>query len=150
MAKDDVAGVALPAPDISTWRRGNADVDYVHVLDSGRPGPEALINAIVHGNELCGAIAVDALLRAGFRPTRGRLTLCFANPDAYRRFDPATPTRSRFVDEDMNRLWTADRLDGAATSRSEEHTSELQSLMRRSYAVLCWRKQKQQKITHTN
>src|SRR3546814_15804523 len=115
MAKDDVAGVALPAPDISTWRRGNADVDYVHVLDSGRPGPEALINAIVHGNELCGAIAVDALLRAGFRPTRGRLTLCFANPDAYRRFDPATPTRSRFVDEDMNRLWTADRLDGAAT-----------------------------------
>src|SRR3546814_7593978 len=116
MAKDDVPGVELRAPDISAWRRGNAGVDYVHVLDSGRPGPEALINAIVHGNELCGAIAVDALLRAGFRPTRGRLTLCFANPDAYRRFDPATPTRSRFVDEDLNRLWSADRLDGAATS----------------------------------
>src|SRR3546814_6316471 len=27
--------------------------------------------------------------------------------------------------------------------RSEEHTSELQSLMRSSYAVFCWKKQKQ-------
>src|SRR3546814_8677799 len=26
--------------------------------------------------------------------------------------------------------------------RSEEHTSELQSLMRRSYAVFCWKKKK--------
>src|SRR3546814_10926103 len=102
MGKDDVAGVALPAPDVSTWRRGNADVDYVHVLDSGRPGPEALINAIVHGNALSGAIAVDALLRAGFRPTRGRPPPCFANPDAYRRFGPPTPPRPRFADQDMN------------------------------------------------
>src|SRR3546814_13376323 len=83
MAKDDVAGVALPAPDISTWRCGNADVDYVHVLDSGRLGPDALINAIVHGNALSGAIAVYALLRAGFPPTRCRLTLCFATPHAH-------------------------------------------------------------------
>src|SRR3546814_1431983 len=29
--------------------------------------------------------------------------------------------------------------------RSEEHTSELQSLMRISYAVFCWKKKKQQK-----
>src|SRR3546814_9521717 len=32
-------------------------------------------------------------------------------------------------------------------SRSEEHTSELQSLMRISYAVFCLKKQSQQKIT---
>src|SRR3546814_8575159 len=30
--------------------------------------------------------------------------------------------------------------------RSEEHTSELQSLMRNSYAVFCWKKKKQIKI----
>src|SRR3546814_6000099 len=30
-------------------------------------------------------------------------------------------------------------------SRSEEHTSELQSLMRSSYAVLCWKKKRTQK-----
>src|SRR3546814_10893056 len=31
---------------------------------------------------------------------------------------------------------------GAGTDRSEEHTSELQSLMRNSYAVFCLKKQK--------
>src|SRR3546814_10084343 len=30
-------------------------------------------------------------------------------------------------------------------TRSEEHTSELQSLMRNSYAVFCWKKKKHQK-----
>src|SRR3546814_6095540 len=32
--------------------------------------------------------------------------------------------------------------DGAADGRSEEHTSELQSLMRSSYAVFCLKKKK--------
>src|SRR3546814_2860613 len=34
--------------------------------------------------------------------------------------------------------------------RSEEHTSELQSLMRISYAVFCLKKQQTQKIHHTS
>src|SRR3546814_2419948 len=34
-------------------------------------------------------------------------------------------------------------LHGAAPARSEEHTSELQSLMRISYAVFCLKKKKQ-------
>src|SRR3546814_5144173 len=34
--------------------------------------------------------------------------------------------------------------------RSEEHTSELQSLMRISYAVFCLKKKKQNHITHIN
>src|SRR3546814_9075641 len=33
-------------------------------------------------------------------------------------------------------------------ARSEEHTSELQSLMRRSYAVFCWKKQQTNSYTH--
>src|SRR3546814_5695110 len=36
----------------------------------------------------------------------------------------------------------------AVTSRSEEHTSELQSLMRISYAVFCLKKKNQDTITH--
>src|SRR3546814_2102026 len=36
------------------------------------------------------------------------------------------------------------------TQRSEEHTSELQSLMRNSYAVYCLKKKTQQKHTHLN
>src|SRR3546814_1989028 len=43
------------------------------------------------------------------------------------------------------RLWRyADR---AALTRSEEHTSELQSLMRISYAVFCLKKKKNNKNT---
>src|SRR3546814_2792703 len=38
----------------------------------------------------------------------------------------------------------------ARRSRSEEHTSELQSLMRLSYAVFCLDKQKSRRPTHTN
>src|SRR3546814_1463494 len=34
--------------------------------------------------------------------------------------------------------------------RSEEHTSELQSLMRNSYAVFCLKKKKKRKRQHTN
>src|SRR3546814_1837485 len=37
-----------------------------------------------------------------------------------------------------------------STSRSEEHTSELQSLMRISYAVFCLKKKKTTKNTNTN
>src|SRR3546814_3743771 len=43
--------------------------------------------------------------------------------------------------------------DGATgpddASRSEEHTSELQSLMRISYAVFCLKKKKEKSITNT-
>src|SRR3546814_4818894 len=35
----------------------------------------------------------------------------------------------------------------AGTARSEEHTSELQSLMRNSYAVFCLKKQNKHKYT---
>src|SRR3546814_10832989 len=37
----------------------------------------------------------------------------------------------------------------AISQRSEEHTSELQSLMRISYAVLCWKKKNQHKTVST-
>src|SRR3546814_4048705 len=37
--------------------------------------------------------------------------------------------------------------DGRRVRRSEEHTSELQSLMRISYAVFCLKKKKKTKVT---
>src|SRR3546814_2050618 len=43
---------------------------------------------------------------------------------------------------------TTERLSKAASTRSEEHTSELQSLMRISYAVFCLKKKKHI-TTHT-
>src|SRR3546814_2082162 len=43
--------------------------------------------------------------------------------------------------------WAAPEANAAeiSASRSEEHTSELQSLMRNSYAVFCLKKKKQKK-----
>src|SRR3546814_382200 len=38
--------------------------------------------------------------------------------------------------------WTAERSESFSSDRSEEHTSELQSLMRISYAVFCLKKNK--------
>ncbi|MDF1793286.1 MAG: M14 family metallopeptidase [Thalassobaculaceae bacterium] len=128
--------VELEAPDISAYRRGNVGIDYVHTLDSGVPGPDAMINAVIHGNELCGAIALDYLFRQEIRPTRGRLTLCFVNPDAYHRFDPAQPTRSRFVDEDMNRVWTPERLDGSGATVELRRARELRPLYDRVERLL--------------
>src|SRR3546814_9949258 len=47
---------------------------------------------------------------------------------------------------DSFRAKVAEYFDDSFTSRSEEHTSELQSLMRISYAVFCLKKKKKQKI----
>ena len=78
-----------------------------------------MINALTHGNEVCGAIVVDALLRAKLRPRRGRLTLAFANVAAYLSFDASKPDAARFVDQDFNRVWTAKTLDDTSRVSSE-------------------------------
>jgi len=108
--------VEISPPDIRPYRHGNTGVDYVHLLDSGRPGPHVMVQALTHGNEICGAIALDTLWREGFRPARGRLTLAFANIAAFERFDVGDPDRSRFVDEDYNRVWADGALDGPRDS----------------------------------
>jgi len=108
--------VDLTPPDIEPYRAGNVGVDYVTTFDSGVAGPDVLVTALTHGNEICGAIALDRLFRAGLRPRRGRLTLAFDNIAAYRSFDPRYPVVSRFVDEDFNRLWDEATLDGPRQS----------------------------------
>src|SRR3546814_4277263 len=47
-------------------------------------------------------------------------------------------------------LGTHARLPAGASRRSEEHTSELQSLMRISYAVLCLKKKMSHLAPHTD
>jgi predicted deacylase len=102
--------VEIAAPDIARWRDGNTGVAYVHRLDGAAPGPHLLLTALVHGNEPCGAIALDRLLTSGFRPSRGRVTCAFVNVDAYAKFTPADPRASRWVEEDLNRVWSPDIL----------------------------------------
>ena len=105
----------LPRPDITPWRAGNTGVEGVWQFDSGQPGRDVLITALVHGNELCGAWALKGLLEAGVRPHAGKLTLAFCNLAAFDRFDPADHDASRFVDEDLNRQWQVDRIESGST-----------------------------------
>jgi predicted deacylase len=118
--------VELLPPDITPWRGSRTGVDYVHVLDSGRPGPNVMVQALTHGNEFCGAIALDWLLRERVEPARGRLTLAFANVAAYARFDFDNPDDSRYIDEDYNRVWADEALYGPRDSIELRRARQLQ------------------------
>ena len=58
-------------------------------------------------------------MRCGYRPTRGQLTLAFVNAEAYSNWDPSSPGTTRFVDEDMNRVWTHEQLDSRTDESSD-------------------------------
>jgi len=103
--------IDMMPPDIEPFRTGNTGVDFITRFQAKDPGPHVMITAVVHGNELCGAIALETLFRTEIRPRRGALSLGFMNVEAYLRFDPEHPNDSRFVDEDFNRLWTDAVLD---------------------------------------
>lgn len=105
----------LAPPDIGPWRAGNTGTEGVWHFDSGTPGRHVMVTALVHGNELCGAWALKGLLEAGVRPARGCLTLAFCNLAAFDGFDAVNFDAARFVDEDLNRQWSADRLADACT-----------------------------------
>jgi len=122
-------GVHLMPCDISDYKSGNTGIDYVTTFDSGATGPHVMINALTHGNELCGAHALKFLFEAGIQPQRGKLTLSFANVDAYETFDPKCPFVSRFLDEDFNRLWNEETLDGLRQSRDLTRARELRPIV---------------------
>jgi hypothetical protein len=128
--------VELQAPDIEPYRRSASGTEFVHVIDSGKPGPQAMVMALTHGNEICGAIALDRFLRQGVKPTRGRLVAAFANVEAFRRFDPANPYASRFVDEDFNRVWTREVLDGPRDSAELRRARQLRPFVESSDYLL--------------
>lgn len=128
--------VELEAPDLAPHRASNTGTDYIHTFASGKPGPHVLVNALTHGNEICGAIVVERLLREGVRPTRGTLTLAFANIEAFSRFAPQNPYASRFVDEDFNRVWTPAVLDGSRDSVELKRARELRPFVDRADYLL--------------
>jgi len=134
VSEETAPRVELAAPDIARWRAGTADLPYVHSFEGPRTGPHVLITGLVHGNEICGAIAIDRLLSDHLlddrlMPVRGRLSFAFVNTAAYERFDPANPTASRFVDEDFNRLWSPDVLDGPRSSVELSRARDIRPLV---------------------
>ena len=121
--------VEVTVPDISPWLAGNTGIPGFTTLESGRPGPHVAVTGLMHGNELCGAIVLDQLLRQGLSPAVGRLTVGFANLEAFSRFDPSQPTASRFVDEDLNRIWDPAVLDGSRRSSELDRARAMRPLI---------------------
>jgi len=120
--------IDVAPPDIARFAAGNAGVPYVWQFRGERAGPHLTVQALTHGNEVCGAIALARLLDAAVRPPRGTLTLVFANVAAYAAFEPGDPFASRCLDEDFNRLWAADVLEGPRDSRELERARALRPL----------------------
>ena len=119
-------------PDIRSWEKGEAP--YIHVRESGKPGPTVMLAALTHGNEVSGAIVVDALLARGLKPRKGTLIFSFNNYEAYQRFDPKNPFKSRMIDEDFNRTWG--RLDQPATTLETRRAQVVRPFVERADFLL--------------
>ena len=128
----EAGGRALPrfavefaVPDLRPWLGGNCGIPGVWSLTAAAPGPHLALVALTHGNEIAGAAVLAQMLGSGLRPVRGRLSLIFANTDAFLAFDPENPTATRYLDEDLNRLWGEDRLQSQRDSREMRRVREL-------------------------
>ena len=77
---------------------------HLTVLEASRPGPTALIQAGIHGDEVAGVHALQELLEEGLRPDAGRLLVIpVMNPGAYRARERAAPGGL-----DLNRMFPGD------------------------------------------
>jgi len=121
--------VVVVAPDLDPWLEGNTGIRGFTTRDSGETGPHVILVSLIHGNEIAGAVALDRLLRAGLQPLRGRLTFGFANIAAFERFDPVEPIASRYVEEDLNRVWDRTWLGGSRRSVELDRAREMRPLI---------------------
>ncbi len=86
----------------------------LHVIEGAEPGPTALVQGGIHGDEVAGVHAIEELLEEGFRPLRGRLLLipCM-NPAAYRAGQRTAPGGL-----DLNRQFPGDATSDAPELRA--------------------------------
>jgi hypothetical protein len=128
--------VFIEAPDLSPWVAGNTGITGFTTKDSGLAGPHVVLISLIHGNEFAGAIVLDEMLRADFRPRLGKLTFGFANLAAFARFDPENPVSSRFVEEDMNRVWDDIDLFGVRRTLELDRARDIRPLIDTADIVL--------------
>jgi uncharacterized protein len=77
----------------------------LHVFESGREGPTAIVQAGIHGDEIAGVHALQEMLEDDvLRPSRGKLVVVpVMNPPAYRARQRAAPGGL-----DLNRCFPGD------------------------------------------
>jgi len=101
----------------------------VHVLEGPAPGPTALIQAGIHGDEIAGVHALEELLEDGLTLVRGRLLIIpVMNPAAYRNRTRAAPGGL-----DLNRSFPG---DAHAPERERRLARAFMDLVERELPVL--------------
>jgi Succinylglutamate desuccinylase / Aspartoacylase family len=129
----------LSPSNISITRQGNTGVEGVWLFDSNAPGPFTVVTALIHGNEICGPWALQELIeniqnrKAVLQ--QGKLCLIFCNLAAFDRFDTANLHASRFVEEDMNRVWSVDKLQNASTQERKRANEILPFVSQADYLL---------------
>ena len=136
MTADPGTAIEVVQGDLSPYRQGNIGVDYVHRFESGQPGPHVLVNALTHGNEICGMVAVRHLLDSGVRPRAGTLTVSFAHVEAYNAFDPTKPFENRQIVHNLNRIWSDELLGGTEDSPELRRARELRPVVAAAEHIL--------------
>jgi predicted deacylase len=128
--------VLIRPPVLTPWLAGDDGIPGVISRTSQNSGPHVVLLSLMHGNEFAGAIVLDHLLREGLKPLRGRLSFVFVNLAAYERFDPRNPTLSRFIDEDINRLWDESVLSGPRCSVELSRARQIRGLIDEADVIL--------------
>jgi predicted deacylase len=128
--------VLIDPPDLGPWLTGHSGIPGVVTRESGLPGPHVVLLSLMHGNEFAGALVLDRLLRRGLTPLLGRISFVFVNVAAFERFDARTPTLSRFIDEDINRLWDVTILAGSRQSVELNRARQIRPLIEQADVIL--------------
>src|SRR3546814_8629114 len=124
---------------ISDWSSDVCSSDLCRLdFQTRNIGGLGLDHVAAPGNEIQMAVVIDARQIAG----RVVAVRCehLAAIDFVEAGHQGAAAQLQFADLARRQYFTAVRIDDAP--RSEEHTSELQSLMRISYAVFCLKKKK--------
>lgn len=81
----------------------------LYVFEAAEPGPTALVQAGIHGDEIAGVHALEELIEEEIRPQRGRLLIVpVMNPAAYRARQRVSPARGDWAGLDLNRQFPGD------------------------------------------
>src|SRR3546814_9955623 len=115
---------------------GDGELELVRCTEA----PGALLEPDRHRHRVLHAVAAPGLADAGLHGAQ-RLAVGVARLHA--GVDHPLPDGGELLEPGAEQV---DALPAGDLARSEEHTSELQSLMRISYAVFCLKKKKE----HTN
>lgn len=118
----------------------------VHVLDAAAPGPTAVFEAGIHGDEIAGVHALEELLEEGLTPRAGRLIVIpRMNPAACRDRTRATTPHAGWGGLDLNRCFPG---DAAAPEEEKRLAARFMALMRSERPALVCTLHESQKRYH--